>query len=72
MKELIINIDDPGERAWDGSPKTFEIQELVRCKDCKWWHESKANNGFGDCGQANGITLKSSDWFCADGERKSE
>jgi hypothetical protein len=43
---------------------------IVRCKDCKWWHESKANNGFGDCGQANGITLKSSDWFCADGERK--
>jgi len=46
--------------------------EIVRCKDCKWWHESKTNNGFGDCGQANGIALKSSDWFCADGERKDD
>lgn len=45
--------------------------EIVWCKDCRWWHESKTNNGFGDCGQANGITLKSSDWFCADGERKA-
>jgi len=45
-------------------------QPVVRCKDCKWWHESKTNNGFGDCGQANGITLKPSDWFCADGKRR--
>ena len=44
--------------------------QIVRCKDCKWWHESETHNGYGDCGQANGITLKSSDWFCADGERK--
>jgi hypothetical protein len=44
--------------------------EIVRCKDCRWWHESEIHKGFGDCGQANGIALKSSDWFCADGERK--
>ena len=44
--------------------------ELVRCKDCKCWHESETHKGYGDCGQANGITLKSSDWFCADGTRK--
>ena len=46
--------------------------ELVRCKDCKFWHESETHNGFGDCGQANGITLKSFDWFCADGEKRTE
>ena len=45
-------------------------QLIVRCKDCKWWHESETNNGYGDCGQANGIALKPHDWFCADGERK--
>jgi hypothetical protein len=45
--------------------------EIVRCKDCKWWHKSETHNGYGDCGQANGITLKSSDWFCADGEKSS-
>lgn len=44
--------------------------EIVLCKDCRWWHESETNNGFGDCGQANGITLKPSSWFCADGERR--
>ena len=36
MKELIIKVDDPGERVWDGNPKTFEIQELIRCKDCQF------------------------------------
>lgn len=44
--------------------------ELVRCKDCQWWHESETHKGYGDCGQANGITLKPSNWYCADGERK--
>jgi len=44
--------------------------EIVRCKDCKWWHESETHKGYGDCGQANGITLKPFDWFCADGERE--
>ena len=48
------------------------VTEIVRCKDCKWWHESKTHKGYGDCGQANGITLKSFDWFCADGERRDE
>ena len=46
--------------------------ELIRCKNCKWWHESEMHKGYGDCGQANGITLKSSDWFCADGERQTD
>lgn len=49
-----------------------DMVRVVRCKDCKWWHESEINKEFGDCGQANGITLKSSDWFCADGVRKQE
>ena len=49
---------------------TYEMDELVRCKDCKWWHESETEERFGDCGQANGITMKPSNWFCADGKRK--
>lgn len=43
--------------------------EIVRCKDCRWWHKSETAEGFGDCGQVNGITLKPSNWFCADGEK---
>ena len=71
MKELIIKVDDPGERVWDGSPKTFEVQELVRCKDCKHWYfadnriPSEQENV---CGR-NGIVV-TPDWFCADGEKK--
>ena len=52
------------------SQPAVDAVPVVRCKDCKWWHESETHKGYGDCGQANGITLKSSDWFCADGERK--
>lgn len=43
-------------------------EEIVRCKDCQWWHQSETNEAYGDCGQANGIALKPFDWFCADGE----
>ena len=53
-----------------GTEIQFNVLPLVLCKDCKWWHESETHKGYGDCGQANGITLKSSDWFCADGEQK--
>jgi len=44
--------------------------EIVRCEDCRWWHESELEQfkGYGECGQANGIPLKPHDWFCADGE----
>ena len=68
MRELIIKVDDPGERAWDGSSKVFEIKELVRCKDCK--HGEKANDVY-LCGKLRGFgTSHNSEWFCADGERK--
>jgi hypothetical protein len=70
MKELIINVDDPGERAWDGSPKTFEIQELVRCKDCVFGKREK-NDSTGMtwiyCGHHR--ENRQEDWFCASGSR---
>ena len=65
------------ESYWTGGALGSDYQwndnhgELIRCKDCKWWHESEMHKGYGNCGQANGITLKSSNWFCADGERSS-
>lgn len=39
---------------------TYDIDELVRCKDCKRYY---ANGG--NCDQVL------ADWFCADGEAKS-
>ena len=73
MKELIIKVDDPGELVWDGSPKTFEIQELIRCKDCE--HCYFASNRVPDersyaCGK-HGIDIVP-DWFCADGKRRDD
>lgn len=48
-----------------------ELVRVVRCKDCKYWKEIESINlkGYGDCGQANGITPKPGDWYCADGEK---
>ena len=76
MKELIIKVDDPGERVLDGSPKMFEIQELVRCKDCRWGDWSRNGKGEhmilcynGDTGIEDGY-LHEPDWFCAEGKRK--
>ena len=55
-------------------------QELVRCKDCKWW-DKKSDSPYGYCHACKhgyhsehweiGIyrTYKG-DWFCADGERR--
>ena len=51
---------------------TIDAVPVVRCKNCLWWHESETNDGYGDCGQANGITLKPHDWFCADGKRREK
>lgn len=74
MRELIIKVDDPGERAWDGSSKVFEIKELVRCKDCKYAFQHW--NDFYRCDNHNELTIGYGDhkgnWFCADGERKSD
>ena len=48
----------------------IDMRPLVLCKDCKYWHESLSEKGYGDCGQANGLTAKPAEWFCADGESK--
>ena len=64
MKEYIIKVDDPSERAWDGSRKVFETKELVRCKDCKHYEYAIG------CKKWHDVCTGGDDWFCADGERK--
>jgi hypothetical protein len=41
-------------------------QELVRCKDCK--HSTVSENGLIKCGH----TFRTEDFFCADGERRTD
>lgn len=43
--------------------------ELIRCKDCKYGTSYSSGKMFG-CVTING--LHEADWFCADGERRTE
>lgn len=55
----------------DGCP-TVDAVEIVRCKDCKFYH--KADRGHPDtewCRRLICGTIKP-DFYCADGERRSE
>ena len=72
MKELIIKVDDPSERAWDGSSKVFETKELVRCKDCEY--ACICSDDWVICTHidSNGNDKHPCDWFCADGEQRQE
>ena len=50
------------------------VQELVRCKNCKYYHSYECENDYElrrikDCG-CNPPFDVDPDWFCADGERK--
>lgn len=44
-----------------------EQKELVRCKDCKFWYKD-------ECCHLCKITgdLHPANWFCADGERRTD
>lgn len=44
---------------------TVDAVEVVRCRDCKWWHDMKCTNING----ANCLVMNEN-WFCCSGERK--
>ena len=68
MKEYIIKVDEDKKDIMGNCPLVEKPQELVRCKDCKWFSEK------GFCKHPNGGAgnIRSENWFCADGERKGE
>lgn len=44
------------------------LQEVVRCKDCKWRGHEDDSPKWIPC-----LAIRTNnDWFCADGERESE
>ena len=49
-----------------------KMQELVRCKDCKYWSAERIND-FNKCRRWINVGVKNfatlGEWFCADGER---
>ena len=67
MKEWIIQVGVDGLLI-----NSTPLQELVRCKDCKfafqhWNNLYRCDNYHGT---PNGYGEHQGDWFCADGERK--
>ena len=62
------------QKAYDDGYKDRDA-EIVRCKDCKWYREGYDINGkwFSHCnGSTRTYRHTEPDWFCADGERRSE
>ena len=46
-----------------------KIQPLVRCKDCRFYKQSKHGKGY--CiGSCDVLGYVDGDWFCADGVKK--
>ncbi len=46
-----------------------ELTPIVRCQSCKHWDTNHTSAGQGWCPKIVGY--RSSDWFCAAGERKN-
>ena len=67
MKEYIIGLSDD-EKALSLLVKAYNLHEMVRCKDCKHF---EPDGIYTMCYRHNGLS-QNEDWFCADGERRSE
>lgn len=64
MKEYIVSTDT----AYEFEMRRFEeLQELIRCKDCKYWGADGYRNG---CKYATCIMMEND--YCSMAERKEE
>lgn len=68
--EIIVKCSDDLR----GSKNVFgeSIQEIVRCKECVHKFVDRTNNVSFNCCELNHNKVQPDDWFCADGERRSE
>ena len=53
----------------DAISPTIDAVPVVRCKECKNWTRRECGS-YGTCWMRDGFY--DADWFCADGERRSE
>lgn len=72
MKEIIIEVPDSFGKTLKPEKVNIEIEEeIVRCKDCKYWQSRLFRTIDGKechlCNMADGYNPP--DWYCADGER---
>lgn len=69
MTEYIIKVDEYKKDIDGGMPLQDKPQELVRCKDCKWFiNDHNEVDGWMTCTLLRQEVDK--EWFCRIGERK--
>lgn len=67
-REWVISEEDLG---CDGSYLSYN--EVVRCKDCKWWERDYQSRYHSDERPCNIVGMETPpEWYCADGERRRE
>lgn len=70
MKEAIIKLNSDHIKVKGGE----YVQDLVRCKDCKWWldnlNEDNTDEDYIECPFDGTRRIPKPDDFCSYGERK--
>lgn len=60
-------------KAKGGTVRTYELRNIVRCGECKYWEESQYYSEFMVCTYVKGATFtRQHDDFCSRGERSSD
>lgn len=76
VAEWTAKYEEARDRCNLAEKQLFFMENLVRCGDCKYWHEVDSVDGtdYGECKRPHPIIRKhiflNSGWYCADGERK--
>lgn len=67
-KEIIavFHYDDKGSKRCGGEPYRY-AEEIIRCKECKYYKQSEAF-----CENGNGLWQAGDECFCSYGEREGE
>lgn len=59
MEQIVNRLRNDPESEW---------VEIVRCKDCKHWHDAPTSDGYNSC--EKDALIRHEDFFCAAAERK--
>ena len=68
-KDALALLKEQGKKKLfvDSDGKITLLPDVVRCKDCKWYHQAFVNEG--RCVNHDN-DFHNPDWFCADGVRR--
>ena len=73
IKEYIVSItNDVDHNGFEQFENDYSpVQELVRCRDCKYGEISGRTDSYVVCRRSS-RKIEALDWFCADGERRDD